>query len=844
MKPSRCKQLRKTPAKSRSGSFKDEPVEVYCRVKPIPSNLTNCLKLISSKTVQLSAPEGVVGYRNGVNAKEIQYTFRQVFDDGFSQKDVFNTVALPLVHQLISGRNGSGKTYTMNGEPHNGGIMPRCIDVIFNTISSYQAKKYVFKADKMNGFEIQDEGDAMLSCQNEIGLFTPGPKGVKTPRRRDGLGEGDVLNVRTPDDTKVDSLDEDNMYAVFITYIEIYNNNVHDLLDDSFEDVITKKLQNKVIREDANRNMYVHGVTEVEVKSPEEAFDIFYKGQRRKKMAHTNLNVESSRSHSIFTIRLVQAPSDALDEQCVGLKKYLTVSQLSLVDLAGSERTNRTKNTGQRLREAGNINNSLMNLRTCLEILRENQQNGTNKMVPYRDSKLTHLFKGYFDGDGQVRMIVCVNPKAEDFDENLHVLKFAEMSQEIQVPRLVTPRQELLVTPSRRKFTPCIKKNSLEEANMETEIKEYDFDAGLLTPIPVVTSTFPSLFLMGPDDEKTLTNLKVYLQQRLVTRNEALEKFNGLYQKIRQELVKREGEIVITKQENVVMKGTLDQERKKVANLETQLGYCQTERNELMKKIEERDLLNKEYLQKIEDLNMLISQKTLDKEKVKEKCVNKIAAAKEKLAREMKIKLTKERDEYQNKMKDQQEKFRMIREFLDEATPKVTSRHYGLRGIENTPTTPLSAVNNQGTLYMPPTVTPSQGHTAKRDVEGKCGWITKPKTAVELNTIFQPSMKKRKSVTKLTDVKDIVNSKTSKYCLTTQEQDTDGELETKLYKGDVIPTTGGGAQVILNDIELLRQLSPTSEVTSRKRSLAEGSNDVTESRCAISIEGHSKRPKS
>lgn len=62
-------------------------------------------------------------------------------------------------------------------------------------------------------------------------------------------------------------------------------------------------------------------------------------------------------------------------------------------------------------------------------------------------------------------------------------------------------------------------------------------------------------------------------------------------------------------------------------------------------------------------------------------------------------------------------------------------------------------------------------------------WLDhKPPTAVELNTLFQPSMKKRKSVTKLTDVKDIVNSKTSKYCLTTQEQDTDGEMETKLYK--------------------------------------------------------------
>lgn len=123
------------------------------------------------------------------------------------------------------------------------------------------------------------------------------------------------------------------------------------------------------------------------------------------------------------------------------------ITQLSLVDLAGSERTNRTKNTGQRLREAGNyilnmnfkylmyfliifiiisicfnlgnINNSLMTLRSCLEILRENQLQSTNKMVPYRDSKLTHLFKNYFDGEGQVRMIVCVNPRTDDYDETI-----------------------------------------------------------------------------------------------------------------------------------------------------------------------------------------------------------------------------------------------------------------------------------------------------------------------------------------------------------------------------------------------------------------------------------------
>lgn len=67
----------------------------------------------------------------------------------------------------------------------------------------------------------------------------------------------------------------------------------------------------------------------------------------------------------------------------------------------------------------GNINNSLMTLRSCMEILRENQIQGTSKMVPYRDSKLTHLFKNYFDGEGQVRMIVCVNPRADDYDETI-----------------------------------------------------------------------------------------------------------------------------------------------------------------------------------------------------------------------------------------------------------------------------------------------------------------------------------------------------------------------------------------------------------------------------------------
>lgn len=68
---------------------------------------------------------------------------------------------------------------------------------------------------------------------------------------------------------------------------------------------------------------------------------------------------------------------------------------------------------------SGNINNSLMTLRKCMGILRDNQKNGCNGVVPYRESKLTHFLKNYFDGEGRVRMILCVNPKNADYDENL-----------------------------------------------------------------------------------------------------------------------------------------------------------------------------------------------------------------------------------------------------------------------------------------------------------------------------------------------------------------------------------------------------------------------------------------
>lgn len=138
---------------------------------------------------------------------------------------------------------------------------------------------------------------------------------------------------------------------------------------------------------------------------------------------------------------------------------------------------------------------------------------------------------------------------------------------------------------------------------------------------------------------------------------------------------------------------------------------------------------------------------------------------------------------------------------------------------------------------------------------GNEGWLEhKAPFVVAPGTVLQPYYKRTKSVTS-PEMKDITNARTSRYCLITQEADTEGELETKLYKGDVIPTTTGGAQVVFDDVECLKQMSPTAEMQlsphtrKRKSDAAErktpSKKPATEvgSRCSTGIEGHFSKSK-
>lgn len=173
LRPRNC--FPRTP--SRHKQMSSDALQVFCRVRPTYANDSeSCVTIFSDSTIQLTVPENSINYKSGVTAK-YNYSFQKVFGELCSQREVFDEVALPLVEKLIKGSNGllftygvtgSGKTYTMTGVKDNIGIMPRCLDVLFNSIFDYQASKFVFKPDRMNGFEVQSEMAAKKDLEDSL----------------------------------------------------------------------------------------------------------------------------------------------------------------------------------------------------------------------------------------------------------------------------------------------------------------------------------------------------------------------------------------------------------------------------------------------------------------------------------------------------------------------------------------------------------------------------------------------------------------------------------------------------------------------------------------------------
>ena len=218
-------------------------------------------------------------------------------------------------------------------------------------------------------------------------------------------------------------------YKMKFWYLEIYNENIRDLLKfiDKPNSLINEDNEYLDLREDPIKGITVSGITEVNINNSNDMLKILKRGNRNRTIEATGANETSSRSHAIFQLSLEYKDRNS------GIDYEIKYSKLSLVDLAGSERASATQNRGLRLIEGGNINRSLLTLGNCINALCDAAAKGIKKIyVPYRDSKLTRLLKDSLGGNARTVMIANVSPSINTFDDTYNTLKYANRAKNIK----------------------------------------------------------------------------------------------------------------------------------------------------------------------------------------------------------------------------------------------------------------------------------------------------------------------------------------------------------------------------------------------------------------------------
>lgn len=210
---------------------------------------------------------------------------------------------------------------------------------------------------------------------------------------------------------------EDKVTEVCLSYLEIYNETIRDLL------VPGGSKQGLMLREDANQAVSVAGLSSHRPQNVQEVMDMIVRGNEYRTMSPTEANATSSRSHAVLQINVSQKDRNA------DVNEPHTMATLSIIDLAGSERASATKNRGERLIEGANINKSLLALGGCINALCDPRK---RNHVPYRNSKLTRLLKFSLGGNCKTVMIVCVSPSSAHFDETHNTLRYANRAKNIQ----------------------------------------------------------------------------------------------------------------------------------------------------------------------------------------------------------------------------------------------------------------------------------------------------------------------------------------------------------------------------------------------------------------------------
>ncbi|XP_045925548.1 kinesin-like protein KIF19 [Micropterus dolomieu] len=344
-----------------TGESKDQQLTVALRIRPLSDAeqeeaATIVAHRVDDQMVVLMDPmEDPDDILRANRSREKTYMFDVAFDYSASQEEVYRATTKGLIEGLISGYNATVFAYGPTG----------C------------GKTYT-----------------MLGTDKEPGIY-----------------------VRTLNDLfrAIEETSDDMLYSVSMSYLEIYNEMIRDLLNPSsgFLD----------LREDSKGEIQVAGITEVSTINAQEIMELLMRGNKQRTQEPTAANQTSSRSHAVLQVAVKQ------QSRCRDVLQEVRFARLFMIDLAGSERAAQTQNRGQRLKEGAHINRSLLALGNCINALSD--RNGT-KYVNYRDSKLTRLLKDSLGGNSRTVMIAHISPASMAFEESRNTLAYADRAKSIR----------------------------------------------------------------------------------------------------------------------------------------------------------------------------------------------------------------------------------------------------------------------------------------------------------------------------------------------------------------------------------------------------------------------------
>lgn len=222
--------------------------------------------------------------------------------------------------------------------------------------------------------------------------------------------------------SRIDSVSDKYSFIIRATYVEVYNEEIYDLLSTQQDHKFARIKSNTVsLREEKDGSIIICGVREERIDDKEQLYLLLEQGSDRRSVGSTKMNDESSRSHAILT--LIIEKSSLTDE------KDFVCARFSFVDLAGSERLGRTEAVGKSMKEGININKGLLALGNVISALTDDT--GKVSFIPYRVSKLTRILRNSLGGNSRTWMIACVSPVLADLDESLNTIKYATRARKI-----------------------------------------------------------------------------------------------------------------------------------------------------------------------------------------------------------------------------------------------------------------------------------------------------------------------------------------------------------------------------------------------------------------------------